>query len=135
VEAGLINDLGDTAHVALSERFYAGGPNSMRGFSYQHLGPKGPSGVPSGGTLKLVFNLLEVRQTIWKFMGAAIFLDVGNVWNQPEDFHLGDLRLSPGLGLRAGTPIGIVRLDCGFNPQPVQGEEPVRFYIAVGQAF
>jgi outer membrane protein insertion porin family len=135
LDAGLINDLGDTAHVALSERFYAGGPNSMRGFSYQHLGPKGPTGVPSGGTLKLVFNLLELRQTFNKFLGAALFVDVGNVWSNPEDFRLSDLRTSPGLGLRVGTPLGFVRLDCGFNPQPIAGEEPARFYFAIGQAF
>lgn len=135
LDIGWMDFFGTSKDIPLNERFYAGGPNSLRGFGYQLAGPLDAEGDPIGGRLKVVWNLLEIRQAIYRMIGLAIFADLGNVWTQPEDFRLADIRTSAGLGLRANTPIGIVRLDYGINLQPKKGESRQRLYFNMGQAF
>lgn len=135
LEIGWMDFFGKSRDIPLYERFYAGGPNSLRGFGYQMAGPLDAEDDPIGGRLKLVWNLLEIRQSLYKMIGVAFFADVGNVWLGPEDFHFNDLRNCVGLGLRANTPIGIVRLDYGINLQPQKEEPSAKLYFNMGQAF
>jgi len=135
LEIGWMDFFGKSRDIPLNERFYAGGPNSLRGFGYQMAGPLDAEDDPIGGRLKLVWNLLEIRQSLYKMIGVAFFADVGNVWLGPEDFHFNDLRNCVGLGLRANTPIGIVRLDYGINLQPQKEEPSAKLYFNMGQAF
>ncbi len=135
LEIGWMDFFGTSRDIPLNERFYTGGPNSLRGFGYQLVGPLDAERDPMGGRLELVLNLLEIRQSLYKMMGAALFADVGNVWLAPQDFRLDDLRTSAGFGLRANTPIGIVRLDYGINLQPKKGEPRERIYFNMGQTF
>ncbi|MFC2150453.1 outer membrane protein assembly factor BamA [Calditrichota bacterium] len=121
--------------VPLSERLYAGGPNSVRGFKYERLGPQDANNVPIGGRLKLVINLIELRTSIYKSIGSSLFLDAGNVWLRREYFSLSDLRLTPGIGLRVNSPIGLGRLDYGFNIDPQKGEPSGMLYFSIGHAF
>ncbi len=51
----------------------------------------------------------------------VLFLDGGNVWTNPWDFNLNDLRYDVGPGLRYNTPIGPVRLDVGCQLNPIPG--------------
>jgi outer membrane protein insertion porin family len=134
-EIGWMDFFGKSKDIPLNERFYAGGPNSLRGFGYQLVGPLDSERDPIGGRLELVLNVLEIRQSLYKMMGAALFADVGNVWSTPQNFRFDDLRTSAGFGLRANTPIGIVRLDYGINLQPKKGEPGERIYFNMGQAF
>ncbi len=83
----------------------------------------------------MTWNLLEIRQSVYKMIGLALFADVGNVWLGPRHFHFNDLRSCVGAGLRANTPIGIVRLDYGINLQPEKEEESAKLYFNMGQAF
>ncbi len=135
LEIGWMDVFGRSRDIPLNERFYAGGPNSLRGFGYQLVGPLDSEGHPLGGRLKLVWNLLEIRQALYKMMGLALFSDVGNVWSRPDDFRFSDLRTSVGIGLRANTPVGMVRLDYSINLEPKKGERQARFYFNMGQAF
>jgi outer membrane protein insertion porin family/translocation and assembly module TamA len=135
LEIGWMGDWWTTRPIPLSERFYAGGPNVLRGFGYQQVGPKDVTGEPIGGNFKITWNVLELRQSVWKMFGVAAFFDAGSVWSSFRDFHLGDVRTSPGAGIRANTPLGIIRLDVGFNPWKKNDEDNVRLYFSVGQAF
>ncbi len=80
---------------------------------------------------------------IWRNLGAVLFLDGGNVWTQPWDFNLNDLRYDIGPGLRYNTPIGPIRADFGYQLNPIPGllvnGEPkprrFRFHFSIGQAF
>ncbi len=123
------------ASIPLNERLYAGGPNSVRGFAYQQLGPLDSAGTPSGGRLRIVLHPVEVRQTLYKAVGFAAFLDVGNVWSRASHFRPSELRWSPGIGLRANTAIGLGRIEYGFNPNPRGKERPGQLYLSIGQAF
>jgi len=135
LEIGWMDFFGTSHDIPLNERFYAGGPNSLRGFGYQLVGPLDAERDPFGGRLKVVWNMLEIRQSLYKMIGAALFADIGNVWLRPKDFHFGDLRTSVGFGLRANTPIGILRLDYGINLQPKEDEPHEKLYFNMGQAF
>ena len=135
VEIGWMDFFGTSKDIPLNERFYAGGPNSLRGFGYRLVGPLDAERDPIGGRVKVAWNIVEIRQSLYKMIGLAFFADVGNVWAQPKDLHFGDLRTCAGLGLRANTPIGIVRLDYGINLRPEKEEPSAKLYFNMGQAF
>jgi outer membrane protein insertion porin family len=135
LELGWMEAQGGLSAIPLQERFYTGGPNSLRGFRYHRVGPLDQKGIPIGGRFKLVWNVLEVRRTIYKMIGLAIFTDLGNVWSEPKEFHLRDIRFSPGIGLRFDTPIGVARLDLGINMSRRKGEPATQWIFSIGQPF
>jgi outer membrane protein assembly factor BamA len=135
LEIGVAGHLGEYEEIPLSERFYAGGTNSLRGFEYQKVGPLDADCNPLGGELKLVWNVLEIRRSIYKILGGIIFVDIGNVWSRPTLFKMSDLRMSTGPGLRLSTPIGILRLDVGFNVNKRKDEPLYLLHFNMGHTF
>lgn len=135
LEIGVIDAFGATTEIPPNERFYTGGPAVLRSFEYQKAGPLDRDGDPLGGNFKLAWNLLELRRRLYKMIGAVVFVDVGNVWSRVADVKIGDMRSSIGLGIRASTPIGIVRLDYGVNPDVRRFEQQNRLYFSMGHAF
>ena len=135
LEIGWMNLFGGSNEIPINERFYTGGPNSLRGIGYRLAGPVDEKNVPLGGKFKIVLNALEIRRSIYKMVGGAFFVDIGNVWSEPEYFNFKDLRTSVGLGLRVNTPLGIARLDFGVNVSPEKYESPGKIYFNMGQAF
>src|SRR5262249_33119234 len=108
----------DTGPVPLSERFFAGGSNTLRGFATDSVGglvvcantappgqPESLSCANAGGESLLLLNE-EFHFPLWKSLWGEIFLDAGNVYPTISDFDATDLRSSAGLGLRLDTPIG-----------------------------
>ncbi len=90
-----------------SLRFYAGGDRSVRGYTYQSLGPKDASGNVIGGKHLLVGSL-ELEYAVNKNWSMALFYDVGNAFNNLEDLTWVQ---SAGLGVRYYTPVGPIRVD------------------------
>ncbi len=132
--SGWMDIFGDTREVPLNERFFTGGPNSVRAFDYQTVGPLDADGEPVGGKFKIVWNA-ELRQGIWRWLGAAVFVDVGNVWWSAADVRPDDLRYAVGGGARVNTPIGIVRVDYGFNVDPKPDEDGGKLSLSMGHTF
>jgi outer membrane protein insertion porin family len=139
LNVGWIDQLGSNEPVPLSERFYAGGPDALRGFGYQKVGPKDKDGDPLGGQVKVVLNAFELRRTIGRLLGvlfgAAAFVDAGGVWTDLQSVDLHGVRVSPGVGLRVSTPIGILRLDYAVNVDKRPGESRDKFYFSMGHTF
>jgi outer membrane protein insertion porin family len=132
-----------------SERFFAGGPTTVRGYALDALG--GPytldtAGFALGGDGLVVFNL-ELRAPVWKALEGAVFFDAGNVFQHASDIDLTELRGAVGFGLRYKSPVGPLRIDLGFKlhrdvipANPLTGAPAVRegltaLHISLGQAF
>jgi outer membrane protein assembly complex protein YaeT len=130
------------ANVPFSKRYFAGGASSIRGWGRYEVSPLSGFGFPIGG-LSMLVGTTEVRMPIAGNLGAVAFLDFGNVWEQSWNFDLGELRYAVGPGLRYLTPIGPIRIDVGYQLNPidnllVNGEpqkRQFRLHFSIGQAF
>jgi outer membrane protein assembly factor BamA len=124
-----------------SERFFAGGDTTIRGFALDTVGAPDtitPNGFPTGGNAVLLMNG-ELRVPVWRDLGAAVFVDGGNVFRRVTQFDIGELRGSVGFGLRYRSPIGPVRVDLGFklDRREIGGslEPRTALHFSFGQAF
>ena len=124
-----------------SERFFAGGDTTIRGFALDTVGAPNtisPSGFPRGGNGLLLLNG-ELRVPVWGDVGAALFMDGGNVFDRVTEMDLAELRGSVGFGLRYKSPIGPIRFDVGFklDRHEIGGTLEGRraFHFSIGQAF
>jgi translocation and assembly module TamA len=96
----------DLAELPASQRFFAGGDQSVRGYGYRSIGPTDESGENIGGEYLTTFSA-ELEQPVWGNFGAAVFYDGGGVDNKPGP----DLKHAVGAGLRYRAPIGYVNVD------------------------
>jgi translocation and assembly module TamA len=87
-------------------RFFAGGDHSVRGYSYQSLGPRDASGRVKGGN-HLLFGSLEVERALFNNWGISLFYDAGNAFDSFPDLHLAQ---GAGAGLHYYTPVGGLNL-------------------------
>jgi outer membrane protein insertion porin family len=120
--------------VVLTDRFYAGGGTTVRGFQQDSLGPKLANGAPIGGNAVFIFNN-ELRYPLFWVLDAVSFVDIGNVFAQASDFRFGDLRKAAGFGLRVRNPFVVLRFDYGFKLDRRPGEKIGAFFFSIGQAF
>lgn len=138
--------------VPLSERFFSGGADSLRGFPINGAGPQravpvcsNPANpatcslisVPVGGHMLAIFNS-EGRFPIpvKKGLGGVLFYDGGNVYSNISFAQLtGNYTNSVGIGLRYQTPVGPVRFDVGHNLNAPPGVKATQYFITLGQAF
>jgi outer membrane protein insertion porin family len=127
-----------TKPVPLFERFYLGGPNSIRSFKLRQISPRDDSGTRIGGNFQVLGNLEYTMPTFYG-VKLALFFDAGNVYG--PDNHLGtkidltSLKYAVGMGLRWNSPFGPIRVDYGVNPDPRPGDKFGEFHFAVGTAF
>lgn len=123
----------DRDEITLDKRFYAGGGGSVRGYSFQSIGPRDAANRPLGGA-SLVEGSVEWRQGITRSWGMAAFLDAGSVGEEARpDF--GRLRAGTGLGIRYLTAIGPLRFDVGLPLDRQKDDPSFAIYIGFGQAF
>ncbi|MCW5978886.1 MAG: translocation/assembly module TamB domain-containing protein [Bryobacteraceae bacterium] len=134
VRVGLGRGLGGQDLVR-TERFFAGGSTTLRGFEREGVGPRDGVG-PTGGNAMFVVNN-EIRFPLFSIFDGVGFMDLGNVYRHVSDFDPTNLRKSTGLGLRIRTPYFLLRMDFGFVlGQRQRPDEPRSgFYFAIGQAF
>jgi len=130
--------------VPASERFFAGGDTTVRGFAQDRLASSGVldrNGVSRGGQAVVIFNG-ELRFPILRGLGlgGAAFVDVGNVYARAADIELGALRTGIGFGIRWSSPVGPLRVDLGWKVkrhrfQNGEREDGFAPHITIGQAF
>ncbi len=133
VRLGLGRGLGQ--ELVSSERFFAGGSSSLRGFGYHEVGPKNPiTGNPEGGNAVFILNQ-ELRFPIYKILKGVVFLDAGNVYSSISDFDPLDIRKTAGFGIRLNLGFALARLDMGFKLDRREGESAFRLHFSLGQAF
>lgn len=137
--------------IPVTERYYAGGATSQRGFSERRLAPTlfgyNSSGsytsIPIGGG-GLVDSSVELRAKLGHIKGMGVggvtFLDGGDVQERLSDINLGNLHWAAGAGLRLYTIVGAVRLDVGYRlnrtgPMEPEPNSHYAFHLSIGEAY
>ncbi len=123
------------------ERYFMGGPTSLRGYTIDDVGPKDRSGDPIGGDQSLLMNL-ELQYPFTKSFRGFVFYDRGNVYGDgfntsttSSDFDLGEMRSSVGAGIRFISPFGPLGFAYGIKLDKETGEEAAEFHFSAGSAF
>ena len=127
-----------------SERFFAGGDTTNRGFAIDQLGvrhfPPQPgdtidqSGFAIGGNGLVVLNA-ELRAPVARGLGVVGFVDTGNVYARVGTIDLSEMRTSVGGGIRYKSPVGPLRIDVGMKVKPLPTESRTAWFVSFGQAF
>ncbi len=118
----------------LFERFYLGGPNSVRSRKSRTISPRDESGTLIGGDSELLFNV-EHLVPVGFGIRLATFFDAGNAYGFGTKFDPLELRKAAGAGVRWESPFGPIRLDLGYNLDQKSGEKPYQFHFSVGTPF
>jgi outer membrane protein insertion porin family len=153
--------LGRTTSLPPYLNYFAGGPDSVRGFRESTLGPRDNIGIgnPYGGNFRVVnrYELIMPVPDKWKSAArVSMFYDIGNVFQTgnkvkflgvdditPVDYHFNyaNLKQSTGLAVQWLAPLGLFRFSYGiplnaFEGNTVKfGDETERFQFSIGQAF
>ncbi len=108
-----------------SQRFFAGGDQSVRGYGFQELSPKNKDGDAIGGE-HLAVASIEADYLVYKNFGVATFFDIGNAGSK----ILSDLKRGVGIGLRYRSVVGMIRLDVA---RPLDDStDSFRVHISIG---
>ena len=136
-DRGIGSDIRPDPRIPLSERYFGGGANSHRGFAFNQAGPRDPAtGFPLGGGSQFL-NSIELRfPLVGTDFSGVFFHDAGNVYSRPgkisfrttqpvrysragaKEFDFDYMVHAVGLGIRYRTPIGPVRFDLAYSPNP-----------------
>ena len=123
------------------ERYFMGGPTSLRGFTLQDIGPKASDGDPLGGNKSMLLNL-ELQYPFTKAIRGFVFYDRGNLYgtgadlsSTSEDWDLAKMRHSIGAGFRFLSPMGPLGFAYGIKLDRRSSEETGQFHFSAGSAF
>lgn len=123
----------DLSGIPATERFYAGGGGTVRGFGYQEVGPQ-KDGDPTGGQSMVNFSL-EMRSKFTSTIGGIIFVDGASV-TESSSPEFSDFAIGTGVGFRYYTGFGPIRFDIATPiTQKEDLDQNYQFYISIGQAF
>ncbi len=115
-------------------RYFAGGGDTVRGYSFQSLSPKDAEGKLIGGR-SLIALSTELRGWITDSIGLVAFVDAGRAYaNEYQDFKEA-LKIGAGLGARYKTPIGALRLDLARPLNKREEDDEFQVYISIGHTF
>ncbi|MFW6237803.1 MAG: BamA/OMP85 family outer membrane protein [Bacillota bacterium] len=106
-------------NLSFSERYKLGGANNLRGYDR----------LSFDGNEMMLFGA-EYRFPIYEQINGVLFTDAGNTWETGKEMSVYDLNASVGAGVRLNTPMGILRLDYGFNE-----EREGNFHFSLGETF
>jgi outer membrane protein insertion porin family len=162
LELGYGHSLGDTTSLPPYRNFFAGGPDSVRGYRESRLGPKDNFGNPYGGNAKAIGRIEAILPLPQKFQSSArlsLFYDIGNVFSTggvdfqskvqndfttvpvDYDFKYSSLKKSTGIAVQWLAPLGLFRFSYAFPMNANKGDnflyedEEERFQFSIGQAF
>lgn len=119
----------DFSRVPSSLRFFTGGDQTVRGYPYQGLAPRNDDGDLIGGRY-MVAGSAEYNYEFRPNWRAAVFVDAGNAFSEPEDF---EARVGSGFGIRWISPVGPIRFDLAWGVS--ESDPPFRLHISMGPPF
>ncbi len=153
--------VGNRNNISITQRFNAGGSNSIRGWGSRDLGIL-TGEVPQNLTIAELEQLFLQRATPGGFLimegsfetrnrisgkfGTALFVDYGNVWNDLKEIHWDNIAIAAGFGFRYYSAFAPFRLDFGFRIYDPANKKPItkkrlfkdgtlQIHIGIGEAF
>lgn len=133
LEGGYAFGWGPDNRVPIFERFYLGGPNSLRGWKFRQVSPVDSTGFAVGGTSEVLANV-EYLVPLPFGLRLAGFFDAGNVYSSGAT-NLFKIRSDVGAGIRWLSPFGPIRIDYGLKLDRNSHEDIGAFQFSVGSAF
>lgn len=122
--------------------YYAGGPNSIRGFEVNTVGPTfqfASDGFrqPIGGSLKTAGTIEFYFPTLFDSGGTRLsaFIDYGNVYNGFDDWEAKTLRISTGMALQWESPMGPIQISYALPIQRERSDQIERLQFTFGGSF
>lgn len=139
-EFGYGNGFGKDEELPFFENFYAGGPRSVRGYKENTLGPRDSFGRPLGGNIKVVggAEIIIPVPFLKKYVDSvrlSSFFDAGNVYGKNDNFNIGELRYSAGLGAIWVSPFGLVSISIAKPIGNKPGDQTQQFQFNFGTNF
>lgn len=130
--AGSLNDL----PLPLGERFFVGGPSSVRGFRYGTVGPMDEYGNRLGGNKELIFNV-EYKFPLVPAarLGGILFYDIGSAFDDSDPIRIPVLRHAWGWGFWWLSPMGPLRFEWGYIVNQKPSDVPSKFEFSIGTLF
>lgn len=158
LDLGFGDSFGDTTAIVPYRNYFAGGPDTVRGYRENHLGPRDSFGNPYGGNALVAAQtelILPIPEKWRARTRLTLFFDVGNVYSTggvdfraPDgvtpidyDFDLGNLKQSFGISAQWLAPLGLFRFSYGFplNSDDATslsyGDDTEQFQFSIGGAF
>jgi outer membrane protein insertion porin family len=158
LEVAYGDSIGDTTALPPYRQFFAGGPDSVRGFRENRLGPKDQNGRPYGGNLLVVGRtelILPLPEKWATTARASVFYDLGNVFYESDtvrffdkggfpldySFKTSELKASTGVAVQWLAPLGLFRFSFAVplkkrsGSELLYGDETEAFQFSIGQAF
>jgi outer membrane protein insertion porin family len=122
--------------VPVGERFFVGGPSTVRGFRFGSAGPRDSQLNAIGGTKEMLFNF----EYSFPIVPAArlkgvLFYDVGKAFDSNENVRLSELRQSTGWGFWWLSPIGPLKFEWGYIVHKRPTDQPSQFEFSIGAMF
>ncbi|MBL7645859.1 MAG: outer membrane protein assembly factor BamA [Candidatus Hydrogenedentes bacterium] len=137
---GYVAEYGNSDYVPLTDKFYAGGTNTVRGYDNRDIGPKAKEYIffgdefPLGGNITYIGNL-ELKYKLTEQMRFYTFIDAGGVWDD-SDFDFGEMRYSAGIGIGMEVPrLGPIRVDYGIPLNADEDQGSGRLHLISGIRF
>lgn len=152
---------GDKTNIPMSQRLYSGGSNSVRGWGTRELVPTRAlvdfnnlnqedleaiflRNAATGGFF-LFEGSIETRHKFLGSLGATLFLDYGNTWNDFSEFNINQFAVAAGFGFRFYTDLIPFRFDFGLKVSDPKDRKSIfkkyfwkdvlQIHIGIGEAF
>ncbi len=159
MDLGFGDSFGDTTAIVPYKNYFAGGPNTVRGYRENYLGPRDEFGNPYGGNMLVAAQselILPIPEKWRSRSRLTLFFDVGNVFSTggvtftapppngtpiDYDFDFGNLKQSVGISAQWLAPLGLFRFSYGFplnaedGTELSYGDDTEQFQFSIGGAF
>ncbi len=137
---GYVDAYGKTTNSPPYENYFAGGARTVRGYKDATLSPRDSFGNPFGGKLRTTAQTELIIPTPLDSDGKStrlsLFYDVGNVFAEPGDFNISELRESAGVSVQWFTPfLGLLQLSYAYPFNVKTGDRKDNFQITFGGGF
>ena len=119
----------DFTRLPVSQRFFAGGDRSIRGFGFREVGPRDAAGDVVGGRYLEAFGA-EYQYRFLERWSGAVFVDAGRAFNSYTD---SPYSVGAGVGVRWQSPVGPFRLDFATPVDDPSGDaDSFRVHLSLG---